>query len=77
MYGIVDYLVGLHYEIESRRFLNEMSENKVYGWYKQPVQQTLQMPANDHFDNDDSDDWLTDDALEKIEESALEFCAAL
>lgn len=59
MYGIVDYLVGLHYEIESRRFLNEMSENKVYGWYKQPVQQTLQMPANDHFDNDDSDDWLT------------------
>lgn len=59
MYGIVDYLVGLHYEIESRRFLNTIGENKVYGWHKQPVQQTLQLPPNNSFDSDDSDDWLT------------------
>lgn len=30
--GIQDYFVGLHYEVESKRFLNEKFEPKSYGW---------------------------------------------
>lgn len=30
--GIIDYLVGFYYEIESKRLLNEMYENRTYGW---------------------------------------------
>lgn len=41
MYGAVDVMCGLHYEIESRRFKNEMNENIVYGWDSEPTQITL------------------------------------
>ena len=30
--GIVDYFVGLYYEIESKRFLNEFTDTPYYGW---------------------------------------------
>lgn len=30
--GVIDYLVGFYYEIESKRLLNEMYENRIYGW---------------------------------------------
>lgn len=30
--GIVDHLVGLYYEIESKRFLNDFTDNYCYGW---------------------------------------------
>lgn len=30
--GIVDHLVGLYYEIESKRFLNDFTDNPNYGW---------------------------------------------
>lgn len=30
--GVMDEMVGLYYEVESRRFLNEKYENIVYGW---------------------------------------------
>ena len=32
MFGIVDFLVGMYYEIESRRFKNDINENIRYGW---------------------------------------------
>ena len=32
--GIVDHLVGMHYEIESRRLKNTIAEHVVYGWQK-------------------------------------------
>lgn len=32
MYGIVDYMVGMYYEIESRRFKNMIDEKIVYNW---------------------------------------------
>lgn len=41
MFGIVDLMVGMHYEIESRRFKNTEQENLQYGWEREPVQQTL------------------------------------
>ena len=30
--GVIDYLVGFYYEVESKRLLNEMFENRTYGW---------------------------------------------
>ena len=38
MYGIVDLLVGLQYEIESRRFKNDANETIKYGWEREPQQ---------------------------------------
>lgn len=41
MYGIVDYMVGMHYEIESRRFKNTQDEVIHYGWEENPTQQEM------------------------------------
>lgn len=38
MMGTQDYLVGMYYEIESRRFKNTIDEKLVYGWREQPKQ---------------------------------------
>ena len=32
MMGTQDYLVGMYYEIESRRFKNSNDEKRIYGW---------------------------------------------
>lgn len=45
MFGIVDLMVGLQYEIESRRFKNEINENIRYGWEQNPTQSV--MPLGD------------------------------
>lgn len=42
MYGVVDYLVGMHYEIESRRFKNTLDECVHYGWEVNPTPITMQ-----------------------------------
>lgn len=39
--GVVDYLIGLYYEPETRRIKNEVAENVVYGWKEEPVQMTI------------------------------------
>jgi hypothetical protein len=41
MYGIVDLMVGMQYEIESRRFKNDVNENVQYGWEIEPTQSTI------------------------------------
>lgn len=48
MYGVVDLMVGMHYEVESRRFKNELNEDIRYGWEQrsQPIQQTLDNTYN-------------------------------
>ena len=38
MFGVVDYLVGMYYEVESRRFKNDVYENIKYGWETSDVQ---------------------------------------
>ena len=45
MYGVCDVLVGMQYEIESRRFKNEINENIRYGWEQNPTQSV--MPLGD------------------------------
>ena len=47
--GVVDYLVGLYYEQESRRLKNTIAENIIYGWQEQAEQASLSMPSNDSF----------------------------
>lgn len=42
--GVVDYMCGFFYEIESRRFKNEINENIRYGWEQKPTQSV--MPFN-------------------------------
>lgn len=39
--GVVDLMVGMHYEIESRRFKNTPDERIRYGWEEEPHQQTI------------------------------------
>lgn len=50
MYGVCDVLVGLHYELESRRFKNTPDENIHYGWEAEPVQGTMTFNENEHVD---------------------------
>ena len=40
-YGVVNYLVGMYYEVETKRFKNSIAEHIVYGWEEQPVQADL------------------------------------
>lgn len=46
MYGIVDLMVGMQYEIESRRFKNTTEENVQYGWEREPTQSTMAFDNN-------------------------------
>lgn len=46
MYGIVDLMVGMQYEIESRRFKNTTEENVQYGWELEPTQSTMEFDNN-------------------------------
>ena len=41
LYGVVDLMVGMQYEVESRRFKNTMDENIRYGWEINPTQGTM------------------------------------
>lgn len=40
-YGVVDYLVGMYYELETKRFKNSKAEHTIYGWEERPVQSTI------------------------------------
>ena len=45
--GIVDHLVGMYFEPESRRLKNSIAEHIVYGWEEAPTQ--VAMPMEDEF----------------------------
>lgn len=52
--GVIDLLVGMYFEVESRRLKNEISENIVYGWQEQLVQLTFEpTPESDVSDLQD------------------------
>ena len=55
MYGVVDYLVGLYYEEESRRFKNEPYEAVAYGWERElgGEQADLAMPYEPRAERDE------------------------
>ena len=39
--GVVDQIIGLYYEPESRRIKNDIADNDVYGWKEDPVQMEI------------------------------------
>jgi hypothetical protein len=39
--GVVDQLIGLYYEPETRRIKNEIAENIVYGWEEAPEHMSI------------------------------------
>ena len=57
MYGIVDLFVGMHYELESRRFKNTIDENVKYGWELPPHQITFNYQEDRcaNYDGDEPD----------------------
>lgn len=50
--GVEDHLVGLYYEKESKRLLNETYDNYVYDWQDEEIQEEIksQMQPNKEFD---------------------------
>lgn len=44
--GIIDYLVGFYYEVESKRLLNELYENRTYGW--QDIESQTEIQQNEY-----------------------------
>lgn len=52
--GVMDLLVGLHYELESKRILNNEWENKVFSWQEIEKQSTIEsmIKPNLSFDSD-------------------------
>ena len=51
MYGVVDYLVGMHYDIPSRRFKNEENEDIHYGWEEAPKPYSFTYPQSESWHN--------------------------
>ncbi|NMB95734.1 MAG: hypothetical protein GYA02_03855, partial [Clostridiaceae bacterium] len=51
--GVMDYFVGLHYEVESKRLLNEPFENKNYGWQDIGIQSTIPLTEPDNLNFED------------------------
>lgn len=47
--GIVDHLVGMYFEMESRRLKNTVAEHIVYGWQEEPEQGSMSMPERDPY----------------------------
>lgn len=45
MYGVVDYLVGMYYETESRRFKNTPDEVMAYGWERDYCMRQADIPS--------------------------------
>lgn len=39
--GIVDHLVGMYYEVESRRLKNDIAEHTIYGWQDDAMQSEI------------------------------------
>ena len=51
-YGVVDYLVGLYYEVETKRFKNSIAEHIVYGWEEAPTQVEFPTTQDEFAHND-------------------------
>jgi hypothetical protein len=45
--GIMDFMVGLHYEKESKRLLNEENDNPVYDWMDYESEEMARLKAHD------------------------------
>lgn len=64
-FGVVDFLVGMHYEPESRRLKNDIAENRIYGWQEQPTQMQLQPMPYEPLVRQESNWW--DEPIEPLD----------
>lgn len=65
--GIVDYLVGLYYEVESRRLKNDIAEHIIYGWEEQPQEQTFEsLNTSASFTSDEFDNPFEEEEIEDL-----------
>lgn len=55
-YGVVDYLVGMFYEPETKRFKNYKAEHVIYGWYETAEQSSMLEPTGE-FAVDSGSQW--------------------
>ena len=62
--GIVDYMVGLQFEVESKRFLNFKHENIVYQWQDLLPESDLFQKRNESFYEKEEDIKLNDEGVE-------------
>lgn len=59
MYGVVDSICGMYYEVESRRFKNSDEEYVRYGWEETGTQTSIDSDMDDDFsDTEDLPDFL-------------------
>lgn len=50
--GVVDHIIGLYYEAETRRVKNDPAENIFYGWREKPTQVPLPLHTDEDFPDD-------------------------
>lgn len=54
-FGVQDFLFGMYYEPQTKRFKNDITETIHYGWEEQPTQQTIQFTQPRQTDTPDCD----------------------
>lgn len=54
-FGVQDFLFGMYYEPQTKRFKNDITETIHYGWEEQPTQQTIQFTQPRQTDTPDGD----------------------
>ena len=67
-YGVVNYLVGMYYEVETKRFKNSIAEHIVYGWYDQPTQIDFDYSSNDAINAFESQQDIDNEQLDSFED---------
>ena len=67
-YGVVNYLVGMYYEVETKRFKNSIAEHIVYGWYDNPTQIDFDYSSNDAIDAFESQQDIDNEQLDSFED---------
>lgn len=67
-YGVVNYLVGMYYEVETKRFKNSIAEHIVYGWYDNPTQIDFDYSSNDAINAFESQQDIDNEQLDSFED---------
>ena len=67
-YGVVNYLVGMYYEVETKRFKNSIAEHIVYGWEDNPTQIDFDYSSNDAINAFESQQDIDNEQLDSFED---------
>ena len=67
-YGVVNYLVGMYYEVETKRFKNSIAEHIIYGWEDNPTQIDFDYSSNDAINAFESQQDIDNEQLDSFED---------